>query len=111
MNEPDFAYIPCAAHNIQLVIKDGLKLNTNYTALVKKVSWIVSKARNTCTIAEELRNLNKFLNKCVVTRWNSILFMIRSVLRITAEEWTDVRNKMKRATYKVAFKFFFNLSH
>lgn len=86
MNDPDFAYIPCAAHNIKLVVKDGLKLDVDYTALIKRISWIVSKARNTCTIAEELRNLNKFVNKCVVTRWNSILFMIRSVLKITADE-------------------------
>lgn len=31
-------YIPCAAHNIQLVVKDGLKLSTNYESLIKKVS-------------------------------------------------------------------------
>jgi len=38
------SYLPCAAHNSQLVLKDGLKLNEEYTQLIKKVSKdIVSK--------------------------------------------------------------------
>ena len=36
----------------------------------------------------------------MVTRWNSILFMIRSVLNITPQEWADVRDKMKTTTFK-----------
>ena len=35
-NEPDFAYLPCAAHNIQLVVNDGLKsLSETFIALIK----------------------------------------------------------------------------
>ena len=97
--QPDYSYLPCAAHNIQLVVKDGLKLDVEYTAL------IVSKSRTSSTIAEELRNLNKYVNKCVVTRWNSILFMIRSVLRITPQEWSEVRGKLKRSTYAQEQKY------
>lgn len=36
--QPDYAYLPCAAHNIQLVVKDGLKLDVEYTALIKEIS-------------------------------------------------------------------------
>jgi len=88
-----------------LVVKDGLILSDRYTTLIKKISWIVSKARKSTSIAEELRKLNKFVNKCVVTRWNSILFMIRSVLRITPEEWAEVRGKMSRTSYKDEKKY------
>ena len=34
----DLAYLPCAAHNIQLVVNDGLNLDTTYTQLINKVS-------------------------------------------------------------------------
>ena len=104
-DDPDFAYLPCAAHNIQLVVKDGLKLDKTYTLLIKKITWIVAKAKTCSSISEELRNLNKYVNKCVVTRWNSILFMIRSVLRITPQEWADVRSKMKRITFSQEQKY------
>ena len=94
-NDLDFAYLPCAAHNIQLVVKDDLHLDEKYTKLIKKVVWIVSKSKNCTSIAEELRKLNKF-----VARWNSILFMIRSVLKITPEEWAFLRGRMNRKSYK-----------
>ena len=110
-DELELVYLPCAAHNIQLVVKDGLKLSEKYTILIKKISWIVSKSRNCCTIAEELRRLNKFVAKCVVTRWNSILFMVRSILKITSDEWAEVRNKMNRKTYKEEMRWRrFNIS-
>ena len=32
--EPELAYLPCACNNIQLVIKDGLKLDQKYTSLI-----------------------------------------------------------------------------
>jgi hypothetical protein len=40
------SYLPCAAHNIQLFLKDGLKMDAAYTALIKKVAKnIVSKSK------------------------------------------------------------------
>lgn len=55
------AYVPCAAHNIQLVLKDALKLSEEYTELISKVSKnIVSKAQFSSVIAEELRNFGNF---------------------------------------------------
>ena len=56
------SYLACAAHNGQLVLKDGLKLNEEYTKLIKKVSHdIVSKTKVSNLIAEEIRNLDKVL--------------------------------------------------
>jgi hypothetical protein len=95
----DLAYIPCLAHNIQLVIKDGLKLNKQYEALIKHVSEdIVTKSKSSLIIAEELRKLNVKLNKKNVTRWNSILFMIRSALKLSPDEYKKIRAEMPTKT-------------
>jgi hypothetical protein len=41
------AYFPCAAHNLQLVIKDGLKLSDDYEVIIKRISHdIVAKVFN-----------------------------------------------------------------
>jgi hypothetical protein len=54
--------MPCSAHNIQLVIKNRLKLDKKYTDLISKVSNnIVSKSKVSHVIAEELRKLHKKL--------------------------------------------------
>ncbi len=46
------SYLFCAAHAGQLTLKDGLKLNTEYTALIKKISKdIVSKSKVSLMIA------------------------------------------------------------
>ena len=95
----ELAYIPCLAHNVQLVIKDGLKLNNDYERLINHVSKdIVSKSKCSLVIAEELRKFNKKLNKKNVTRWNSVLFMIRSVLKLTPEEMKKIRQEMPTKT-------------
>ena len=61
--------MPCAAHNIQLVIKDGLKFNEDYNNLIEKVSKnIVTKSKCVTAIAEGLRELNKKLCKKNLTR-------------------------------------------
>ena len=93
------AYIPCLAHNIQLVIKDGLKLSPEYIKLINHVAKdIVSKSKASLVVAEELRKLHKKLNKRNVTRWNSTLFMIRSVLKLSPEEMRTIRNNMATKT-------------
>ena len=95
------SYLPCCAHAGQLVLKDGINLDEEYTKLIKKVSKdIVSKTKVSNLIAEEVRQLEKVLLTYVITRWNSILFMIRSVLRLTDEDFKTIRNKMQTKTTK-----------
>ena len=72
------SYVPCCAHNSQLLLKDGLKLDEAYSNLIKRISKdIVSKPKVSLLIAEQLRNLEKTLKTYVITRWNPILFMIK----------------------------------
>ena len=95
------SYLPCAAHNGQLVLKDGINLNEEYTKLIKKISHdIVSKTKVSSLIAEEIRRLDKTLKNYVITRWNSILFMIRSVLKLTESDFKSIRNTMNTNTEK-----------
>jgi hypothetical protein len=95
----ELAYLPCLAHNIQLVIKDGLNLDGKYISLINHVAKdIVAKSKSSSIIAAELRKLNKKLNKKNITRWNSILFMIRSVLKLSTEEIKIIRNQMPSRT-------------
>ena len=103
------AYVPCAAHNIQLVIQDGMNLNIEFTSLINRISKdIVCRTKNSMIVAEELRAFNKKLCKKNLTRWNSILFMIRSVLKVTPAEYIIIRSKMpyKTQAQKLAKKNF-----
>ena len=45
-------------------------------------------------IAEEIRAIDKVMKNYVITRWNSILFMVRSVLKLTKEDFKNLRKKM-----------------
>ena len=42
----DLAYLPCAAHHFQLVLKDGFKLDKTYDDLLKRVTTMVGKSKN-----------------------------------------------------------------
>ena len=104
--------MPCVAHNLQLVIKDGFKLSDDYNVLIDKVSKnIVSKSKCSTAVAEELRELNKKLCKRNLTRWNSTLFMIRSVLKLTPFDFTAIKNNLPIKSKKQReLKKNFNLS-
>ena len=83
-----------------MAIKDGLKLSTEYEGLIEKVSKnIVTKSKCCVAIAEELRALNIQLCKKNLTRWNSTLFMIRSVLKLTPSDFQTIKSQLPIKTY------------
>ena len=93
------AYIPCATHNLHLVVGDGFdnELDDRYKLLIKRVSkHIVNKSKVTILIAEELRNFGIKMCKRNVTRWNSILFMVRSVLKLSPVQFDQIRDALKK---------------
>jgi hypothetical protein len=95
------AYFPCLAHNLQLVVKDGFKLSEIYEKLILKVSRdIVNRAKRSQIIAECLREFNKKMLYKNVTRWNSILFMITSVLKISPNEFKPIKEAMPTTNAK-----------
>ena len=79
--------IPCFAHVLQLVIKDGFKQASNINKVLSKVSTIVKHVRKSVN-ASEILEPEKRLQTANVTRWNSQLKMIRSVLRVSDEKLT-----------------------
>lgn len=98
---PRLAYEPCSAHNIQLVLKDGFEDRPFLDDLIKRLSKnIVSRSKFSALIAEELRNFGKKFAKRAVTRWNSILFTARSLLKVTPAEYANLKKKMPTKTKK-----------
>ncbi|RNA29590.1 zinc finger BED domain-containing 4-like [Brachionus plicatilis] len=74
--------LPCCAHSLQLVIKDGLSCSTNLTTMINKISKIVNKIHKTSFFVEILEELKLTVASANITRWNSQLKMIKSVLKI-----------------------------
>ena len=63
--------------------------------LVDKISKkIVNKSKFYTIIANELRNFGKKFTTRVPTRWNSMLFMIRSVLKVSSQEFLHIKSKI-----------------
>lgn len=93
------SFMGCAAHQLALALKDGLKLSPAYSGLIERVAHdIVSKSHYSTIIAEQLREFNKSLRQRNATRWNSTLFMIRSAIKLSPNEYRIVRSKMPANT-------------
>ncbi len=78
-SDEQLAYEHCSAHNLNLVIGDGINaLDETFTDLLNKVTKdIVGKSKMSSIIAEELRKFDiKLCQKCT-TRWNTYLFVTR----------------------------------
>jgi hypothetical protein len=86
-------------------LADGFKADAKlsdtvtYSQLIKKVARdIVSKSKMSHVIAESLRDLDRCLVKKNITRWSSELFMIRSVLKLSDNDFKRIRASMRCKT-------------
>lgn len=73
-----FDHHSCFAHSIQLVVKDGMAKAGKIGTAIRKCSKLVSFVRRS---TDELKGENR-LQSDNITRWNSQLKMMRSVLAI-----------------------------
>ena len=78
-------HVSCFAHVLQLVIKDGFTQAASINKVLNKTSSIVSHVRKSI-VSSEILESEKCLKAANVTRWNSQLKMIRSILRIPEEK-------------------------
>ncbi len=78
-------HVPCFAHVLQLVIKDGFKQAPGIIKVLNRVSAIVSHVRKS-TLSSEILESEKRLAAANATRWNSQLIMIRSILRLPTDK-------------------------
>ena len=91
-------HVRCFAHTLQLVIKDGFKQVGNISKVLGKASAIVSHVRKSIHAAELLES-ERSLQTATVTRWNSQLTMIRSILRIPEEKLNSLGTTHELTVY------------
>lgn len=82
-------HIECFAHTINLVVEDGLKNTRDLQEIIGKCKSIVThfkrsaKATDILRKEQEKRNENQLkLLQDIVTRWNSIYYMIKRILEM-----------------------------
>ncbi|CAM4983775.1 unnamed protein product, partial [Rotaria socialis] len=72
--------LPCYAHSIQLVIKDGLKVSTCVEPSLKKISKIAKLSHSSTAVKERLENIQVCVPNANKTRWNSQYDMVGTVI-------------------------------
>ena len=87
------------AHSIQLVVKDGIAKAGQIGNVIKKCSKLVSFVRKS-TIAADVLKDEKRLQADNVTRWNSQLKMIISVLAIDERKFLEFDDAPKLTTHE-----------
>lgn len=90
----------CYAHSLQLVVKDGLKEITGHLkSVLAKVAKIVNFVRKSLCASEILEDYKR-LQTANVTRWNSQLFMIKSVLNVPEAKLNMIECDFKLTSYE-----------
>lgn len=93
-------HVRCYAHSLQLVVKDGLKeCSTHLKTIVNKASQIVNHVRKSVNASDLLEDCNR-LQAANVTRWNSQLHMLRSVLNVPEDKLNKIDYKVKLSSYE-----------
>ena len=90
IDEHVLQYLPehqsCFAHTLQLVVEDGMKdIGSSLQKVIVKASDIVSHVKKSVHVSEFLEDYKR-VQASNVTRWNSEIKMIRSVLSIPADK-------------------------
>ncbi|KAJ8315996.1 hypothetical protein KUTeg_006010 [Tegillarca granosa] len=93
-------HVRCYAHSLQLFVKDGLKeCSTHLKTIVNKASQIVNHVRKSVNASDLLEDCNR-LQAANVTRWNSQLHMLRSVLNVPEDKLNKIDYKVKLSSYE-----------
>ena len=88
--------IPCFAHTIQLVVRDGLKEASSLKPALVKVSKIAKLSRTSTTFAEKLEKIGKSIPAANKTRWNSQFDTVEKTLRVSSTELNEMLVTVKR---------------
>ena len=86
--------MPCFAHTLQLVVKDGIKHATNAAAALTKVAKIAKFSYNSTIFSEKLENLSKTIPHATECRWNNQYLTIETVLSIPMKILNDMLTKL-----------------
>lgn len=87
LNMSDFDGVPCTAHSLQLVIKDGFFGHSKMNNLIAKCKKLVGCFKHSAKTTKILRRCQKQMNlpehrlvQDEPTRWNSTLHMLQRLL-------------------------------
>lgn len=87
LNRSEFEAIPCVAHTLQLVIKDGLINNPKIMNLLKKSKKLVGSFKHSAKNTKMLKTCQVQLGlpqhrmiQDEPTRWNSSFYMLRRII-------------------------------
>ena len=94
-----FDHHSCFAHSIQLVVKDGMTKAGQIGTVIRKCSKLVAFVRRSTVATDELRGENRPQSDNI-TRWNSQLKMIRSVLAIDEQKLLQLKDAPKVTTHE-----------
>ncbi|KYM97822.1 Zinc finger BED domain-containing protein 1 [Cyphomyrmex costatus] len=87
-----FGHLPCFAHQLNLVVRDAIKLTPEFKNIVTKVKEIVTFLKRSVEAADELRALQMKTNpngkhlKVIQeseTRWNSTFYMLKRFCKLS----------------------------
>ncbi|CAF0735235.1 unnamed protein product [Adineta steineri] len=95
MENTEIFRIPCFAHSLQLVVKDGLKEAKSIVCALEKVSAIAKLAHTSTKFAEKLDLLKVSIPRAVITRWNSQFMTVERILAIPTVELNDILGELK----------------
>ena len=88
--------LPCFAHTLQLVVRDGLQETTCVKNAVLKVSKIARFAHSSVSFAEKLEVIGKTIPTANKTRWNSQLHTVQKILDIPAVQLNTILTDLNR---------------
>lgn len=84
--------LPCIAHTLQLVVKDGFKEIKVVDRAVSQAACLVSKAHHSYKIRERLDVYQAYLHQRNNTRWSSEFNMVKSLLKLPNEKIDEIFN-------------------
>ncbi|CAF1471141.1 unnamed protein product, partial [Adineta ricciae] len=87
--------IPCFAHTIQLIVKDGLKEAQPILSSLEKVSAIAKLSHKNTKFSEILDSMKLSMPRVVKTRWNSQFLTVERVLAIPTLELNRILIDLK----------------
>lgn len=87
--------IPCFAHTLQLVVRDGLKECTPILVALDKVSAIAKLAHTSTKFAEKLDSIKVSIPRAIITRWNSHFATVEKILTIPPIDLNEMLTQLK----------------
>ncbi len=93
-------HVPCFAHTLQLVVRDGLKQAKPLHSVIAKASRLVAHVRKSTHATELFADFNR-LQMANDTRWNSQLKMLRSIIQVPSEVMDKLNFHGKLGAYEI----------